>query len=129
MTIFETAARKKLRFDSPKGLLSVEDLWDLPLTSKSGSLDTIACQLFKQLKSDDSVSFVTAAKKSDATVQLKFDVVKHVIDVRVAERDAAVVAAQKADKKQIILNILAQKEGEALSQASPEELRKMLEAL
>ena len=31
--MFQKASRLKLRFDSPKGLLSVEDLWDLPLTS------------------------------------------------------------------------------------------------
>ena len=49
--LFEVAARKKYRFDSQKGLLSVEELWDLPLQStKSVSLDSIAIALNKEIK-------------------------------------------------------------------------------
>ena len=36
MNIFETAARNKVRFESSKGLVTVEDLFDAPLTSKNG---------------------------------------------------------------------------------------------
>ena len=40
--IFKQAAKAKLRFPSSKGELRVEDLWDLPLTSKTGpSLDSL----------------------------------------------------------------------------------------
>ena len=45
MNIFEQAARQKIRFESVLGLLCVEDLWDLPLTSlnsKRANLDDIA---------------------------------------------------------------------------------------
>ena len=35
--MFEQAARLKLRFETSRGLLSVEDLWDLPLTSARGA--------------------------------------------------------------------------------------------
>ena len=35
--MFTKASRLKLRFQSPAGLLSSEDLWDLPLTSNSVS--------------------------------------------------------------------------------------------
>jgi hypothetical protein len=36
MNIFEQATRAKIRFSTPVGMLSVEDLWDLPLTSTQG---------------------------------------------------------------------------------------------
>src|ERR1019366_4994663 len=108
--MFTKASRLKLRFASPAGLVSTEDLWDLPLTSGTGkaNLDDIAKALFRQLKSDDNSSFVVKERKSDETLQLKFDVVKHIIDVRVAENEVLAVARINKEKKQQILAIIAQ---------------------
>lgn len=126
--MFENATRNKLRFETIKGQLSVEDLWDLPLMSSAGrvNLDDIARSLHKQLKNDDDVSFVVTAKKSDATVQLKFDIVKHIIDVKMAENKAAAEEHNRADKKQKLLAIIADRENEALKNMPLDELRKAL---
>lgn len=35
ISIFEQASRQKLRFETSAGKLSIEDLWDLPLTSNN----------------------------------------------------------------------------------------------
>lgn len=130
--MFEKASRLKLRFDTVKGQLSTEDLWDLPLTSQTGkvNLDDIAKDLFRRLKNEgDSISFVTPVGASDSTMQLKFDIVKHIIDVKVTERDAAAQAASKRDQKQRILEVIAQKENEQLLGSSLEDLRRMAESL
>lgn len=130
--LFEVASRKKFRFESPKGLLTVEDLWDLPLTSTVGkaNLDDVARSLHKQLKNtEDSISFVSESTSSNPTVQAAFDLVKYVIGVRVTERDIAKEASARAEKKQQILGLISQKENEQLAGTSLDDLKKMAEAL
>jgi hypothetical protein len=128
--IFEQAARLKIRFETQKGLLSAEDLWDLPLTSAKGAnLDDIARGLYALLRSDNNVSFVNPGQKSDPTAQLRFDIAKHIIDVRIAENAAAATASANHDKKQRLLGIIAEKEGQALTALSVEKLRGMVAAL
>lgn len=131
INLFEQASRAKLSFASPKGQLTVEDLWDLPLESTSGkaNLDDIAKSLHSQLKSEDNVSFVKKVAKVDAELQLKFDIVKHIIDVLVTEEKVASDAQIKARKKQQLLALIAQKENEQLSQTSLDELRAQVAAL
>jgi hypothetical protein len=131
--MFEQASRLKIRFETSKGLLSVEDLWDLPLTSDTGraNLDDLARGLHQHLKdAGDNVSFVSPVEnKADERLQLGFDVVKHIIGVRVAERDAAKAETDRKARKQRIMSIIAQKEDEKLSSTSLEELRAMLETV
>ena len=129
--MFEKALRLKLRFDTPSGLLGAEDLWDLPLTSTRGraNLDDVARSLNKQLKSGDDVSFVVKERKSDETVQLKFDLVKHVIDVRLAENAAALLEKERAEKKQKIMSIIASKQDESLHSMSLDDLKKLMSEL
>ena len=129
--MFDKAFRQKLRFESPMGQLSVEDLWDLPLTARSGkaNLDDIAKDLHHQLKNGDDISFVIQSKKSDETIQLKFDIIKHIIDVRLAEQSAAETLRSNKEKKQQLLAIIAQKENEGLMNTSLDELKKMAESL
>jgi hypothetical protein len=132
MSDFEKASRKKLRFDTMRGALSVEDLWDLPLTARGKAvtnLDDIARGLHKQLKSGDDISFVIADRKSDETVQLKFDIVKHIIDVRVTEAKRALEDEERAARKQRILAIIADRQDEDLRKMPTEELQKALVSL
>ena len=129
--IFTIATRTKLRFDTNKGLLSVEDLWDLPLTSNTGrpNLDDIARELDAQLKSISTVSFVDTSKKADTTLQLKFDLVKAIIDTRLAENTATATIRANQEKKQQILAIMAEKETDGLKGKSLDELNAILATL
>ena len=127
--LFEIATRKQYRFNSQVGALSVEDLWNLPLTStRSASLDAVAKELYSQLK-EETVSFVTPSVSDNTVVQQKFDIVKYIIDVKVAERDAAKLASDNAAKKQKILSLIAQKQDEQLSGSSLEELQALANSL
>ena len=132
MNIFEQATRAKLRFTTPNGMLGVEDLWDLPLTSRRANLanlDDIARYLDAELKSSASVSFVKEASETNASTKLAFDVVLHIINVKLAEQKAASLAADNREKKQRIMAIIEQKQAEALSASSIEDLQQMLNTL
>lgn len=134
MDQFEFAARKKLRFDSPVGELSAEDLWDLPLTSSGGkpNLDAIAVKLHTQLQAaGGAVSFVNESSNASATelLQKKFDIVKHVIDDKKAENKARLEARERAETKKRITEILATRQDKALEGKSDEELLRMVAEL
>jgi hypothetical protein len=125
--MFEKASRLKLRFNTPKGVLAVEDLWDLPLSSaRTVSLDDLAKALNRALKESEEESFVAKASKKNEELQLSFDVVKHVIAVKLAERDAESKRLEAKEKKERILAIIADKQDEQLKSATLEELQNMV---
>ena len=128
---FEKASRIRLRFDTPQGSLTVEDLWALPLTSRTGraNLDDIAKSLNRQLKETAEESFVVKNNKTNEGLQLAFDLVKHVIEVRVAENEAADQAAAKKEQKQKLLALIVEKKEEDLKGKTVEELEAMVGAL
>lgn len=122
--MFEKATKLKLRFKATNGLLSVEDLWDLSLVQ----LDKIAKELRKELREEEEESFISV-KKSNSTAELRFDVVKHIIDIKLQEKADRADAQAKVAKKEQILQILAKKKTESLESMSEEDLLKELEAL
>ena len=128
--LFEKASKLKLRFASDKGLLSVEDLWDLPLTAATNaSLDGVAKSISTRLKEYESESFVISTPNSNSVLQLKMDIVKYIIKVRLEELDMAKTAAVAKLKKQQIMAIIVDKESEVLKGASLDDLRRMIAEL
>jgi len=128
MNNFEQATKIKLRFSSLQmSGLSVEDLWDLPLTSKTrSSLDGVAKVANKEIKDAEEESFVVAKSTANTVSQLKLDIVKHIIAVKLAEKEAAVNASANKAKREKIMSIIAEKEDESLAGLSVEDLKKML---
>lgn len=132
--MFEKATREKFRFDSVQGKLTVEDLWDLPLSSNHGNranLDDVAKALSRQLKEQGTEeSFVkTREETDDTTTPVMFEIVKHVIKVKLEEAEVCKRARESRERKQKILAIIAKKQDEKLEGASIEELLAMVEAL
>jgi hypothetical protein len=124
VTIFEKATREKFRYPSTKGLLTTEQLWELPLTAKSGfSLDDVAKAVNAELKAIATESFVaTETNPAKATLETKLEVVKHVIAIRLAEDQAAKAAAAKKLEKEKLLAVLGRKQDAVLENLTEAEL-------
>ena len=103
------------------------------LMSKKGignvNLDDIARYLDAELKSSASVSFVKEVSETNAATKLAFDIVLHIINIKISEQKAASLAADNREKKQRIMAIIEQKQAEALSASSIEDLQQMLNTL
>ncbi len=131
--IFEYATRNKLRFTSVRGELSVEQLWDVPLRTTRGDgfdLNTIAKATNKSLKEISEESFVETSKTPEHTRrEIALEVIKHVIETKLAEEEAAKTRVAKKQEKEKLLAILAEKQDGKLSELSEKELEKRIRAL
>ena len=123
MNIFEYAVKNKVRF-SFRGTLNTEDLWDLDVEA----LDTIYRGLKAEEKKIDEDSLLTK-NKTDKRLEVKIEIVKHIVEYKLALIERNKQARAKRAKKQEILAIINQKENEAMGTKSIEELTAMLEEL
>lgn len=124
INIFEYATRHALRFPY-KGSQSVEELWRLSLTE----LDTIYKTLNKQVKQSEEESLLSTKASVDTELEVQIAIVKHIVSVKLAEKEAAEKASVKKAQKQKIMSIIATKENEALQNSSIDDLQKMLDEL
>jgi acyl-coenzyme A thioesterase PaaI-like protein len=130
--VFLEASRRKLRFASCRGELTMEQLWDVPLLNPTGfDLDTIARTIYAELRDLAEGSFVTTTPRSPRheALTLALEVVKGVIAAKQADCAAAVAAQERTQRRQQLLDALSTKEAQALSLASREELLQQLAAL
>lgn len=126
MNIFERASRSKLRFASSIGMLSAEQLWDLPLTENRRDrpdLDKIARNVNTELKGVTEDSFVQVnpdPRKAD--LELSLEIVKHIIASKIAAAKTAETAAINAERKRKLYAALAQKEEAELTGMSRSDI-------
>ena len=128
---FELATRKQFRYPSTKGDLTTEQLWDLPLQSKTGfDLDTTARNINNQLKSISEESFVdTSTNPAKPDLEAKLAIVVHIIKTKQAENEAARNAAAVKAERQRLTELLHLKSQEELSKLTPAEIQARLDAL
>ncbi len=122
--IFLKAAQKKIRFATQKGLLTTEDLFDIPMKGKT-SLQSVASDLYSEIKESGEISFVDDTPSTDSTLNLKMDVVKEVIRIRKDQEASRLKAAETRQKNQLIDQIIAEKQNEELRNMPIEELVKL----
>jgi hypothetical protein len=130
--VFKFAAQYKLRFPSSRGDLTAENLFDLPLKSKSGfDLDTVARTIHAELKSMGEESFVEDPSDDPRkkTLEVSLSIVKDVIKTKQDENAARLNKLKRAEERKKLLDAIAAKKDDQLSQATLDELEKKLSEL
>ena len=122
MDNFKEASKQKLRFQTPKGNLTTEQLWDLSLTD----LDKLAVELEESYENSKGKSYLTKRTVKDKTIKLQFDIVLDILNTKVAEQEAATEAAENKKHNQKILTLIAEKQDESLKGKSIKQLEAML---
>ena len=122
--IFEFATRNRLRFPY-KGNATVEDLWQVSVQE----LDAIYKVLKAQEKEANGESLLQVKSKDDTVLEAKIAIVKHIVEVKLAEAEKAKKALENKQKRDRILSIMADKQDAALQNMSMEELQKQLDEL
>ena len=132
MNIFESASRQALRFESPVGMLTVENLWDLPLTARGTKtdLDTVAKLTNQALKSVTEESFVSVKENPNKrTYELRLEIVKYIISEKLAQEEIQRKVTATRERKQQLLELLAEKDNEAMKGLTREEILSQLESM
>lgn len=131
MNIFEQASREAIRFATDRGELTTEQLWNMPLQSKNGfDLDTIAKAINTELRSVTEDSFVsTRTNPAKPGLELKLDIVKHIIATKLHEAELVRSRAARAAERNKLLGVLAEKQDEELKSLTPEQITARLDAL
>lgn len=127
-TLFEMASQYKFRYPY-KGMITTEDLWDL----SPSQLDAIYQTLNKELQ-DTHYDSLLSTRSADEGVKAnelknKIEVVKYIFNSKQQAAELTRMAADRAAKKQRILDILARKQENALENMSEDDLVKMLDDL
>jgi hypothetical protein len=120
--LFLKAARNKFRFKTTKGLLNVEQLFELSKTE----LD----KLYRELKSQqEQMVEGLIGRRSNTENDDKLSIVKYVFETIVSEEEAKKERIENKAKKEKILELIEEKEGESLKNKSLDELKKMAQEM
>lgn len=120
---FIKATKRKVRFQTAKGSLSTEDLWDLNLES----LDKIAVAVDEEIQKEGRKSFI--ATRTSTLNNLKLEVLKYIIQAKQEEDQAKKARSEKLARKNFLESLLEKKKVAALETLSAEEIEKQLAAL
>ena len=121
VNLFEAATRENYLFPF-KGMINVIDLWNLSLTN----LDSVFKTLNAEVKKSEEESLLNAKTKEDEELTNKIEIIKYIVNKKLAEKEARENEKKNKEKKQRILEIKAKRQDEALENMSDEDLDKLL---
>ena len=132
--MYKKASRLKLRFESSRGPLTAEMLWDLKITELKTMVKTQAEKLQKLEKPGDDLSFLEEIITSNETKEieiekLRFDILKDVFITRKDEAKDAAADVKKKEELSHLREILRDKKEEELKKLSAEELEERIKKL
>lgn len=122
MEQYKQASKQRLRVQTDKGVLSVEQLWDLKVTE----LDKLAVGLEKAYNDSKGKSFLDSKTTKDKDLKLAFDVVLDILETKVEEAAALKQAKEDKEHNEKIFSLIAEKDDAALKGKSRKELMAML---
>ena len=127
MELFQKAIILKVRFnisciEKMSGTCDTEDLYDLELPQ----LDTLAKTLNKAVKEQTEESFIGKKTKSNKLVELQLEIVKKVIEHKLAKEEREKNAAARRKQNQLVMGIVQDKENKALYDKSIDELKEII---
>lgn len=120
--IFIEASKKKYRFDF-RGVIFVEDLWDLGLEDLNTIFKNLSAQL-KAQKSEESL-LETAKNECVETLENKIAIIKYIADVKKNEIQKRQNAKAAHDRYNKIMEIIEEKSNAELQDKSLDELKAM----
>jgi len=121
VNMFEMAVKSKFRFPY-KGMINVEDLFDLSLND----LNVVYQTLKKQQKQTQEESLLEVKSQEDQELDIKIQIVKHIFDEKVNEREMKLKEKEFKQHEQKIMAIIAKKQDAEYENMSIEELNKMI---
>jgi len=124
VNLFEVATRNNYQFPF-RGLINVIDLWDLSLTN----LDSVFKVLNAEVKKSEEESLLNTKSKEDEELSNKIEIVKYIVGVKLAEKEAKEDEKKNREMKQRLLAIKAKRQNEALENLSDEDLDKAIAEL
>ena len=120
--MYKKAIRKKIRFNSPKGVLNLEQVWSL----KPSDLKTMIQELYQQINKDKHSELDFLEEETvDSDEKLCFDILVDVYKTKQAETNASKEEQEKRAYNKRIDEIIAQKQEEHLHSLSIEELERL----
>lgn len=120
--IYKYAAENRIRFQSTKGSLCVEDLFMLSMTD----LDKIYKALKVEERNMAEESLMDEVNKDSTVLGIKIEIVKDVYATKKAEKERRLEAEERRKQQQRIADIIDMKKDAALQDKSIEELEAML---
>jgi hypothetical protein len=130
--LFIKASREKWRFQTTKGEVMVEDLWDYETDSDRPNvttLDTIAVAIDQQLTNAPKKSFVKTRSSANIKLELQLELLKYIIQVKMEEKAAKNLRKAQLEKLSLLRELEAEDQIKALKEMSPEERKKMIAEL
>ncbi len=121
VNLFEVATRENYLFPF-KGMINVIDLWNLSLPN----LDSVFKTLNAEVKKSEEESLLNAKTKEDEDLTNKIEIIKYIVNKKLAEKEARENEKKNKEKRQRILEIKAKRQDEALENMSDEDLDKLL---